>query len=232
MFSQNKRDQWSKKSVVGAVNVIRVSLLWNDRKRKKVWAHSCFFCSSLGTFEFWLLFFLFVVCATGFEKRWHLTASQGSWFSVSKHSIFFHCHEMLVLKELKQRTFWATQANRKGRKDRLPPLARESKWRACSQAMWNSWLVVRPKLPREQPLIIIHIQIIYSFLIFLNLSTNYWMRLRPKTHENCIILQIIQKPNPICYNYSFQNSSYFKTSCKVVVFVQLFICLFFGKCRV
>ena len=95
---------------------------------------------------------------------------------------------MLVLKELKQRTFWATQANRKWRKDRLPLLARDSKWRACSQAMWNSWLVVRPKLPREQPLIIIHIQIIYSFLIFLNLSTNYWMRLRPKTHENCIIL--------------------------------------------
>ena len=26
-----------------------------------------------------------------------LTDSQGSWFSVSKHSIFiFHCHEMLV----------------------------------------------------------------------------------------------------------------------------------------
>ena len=117
MFSQNKRDQWSKKSVVGAVNVIRVSLLWNDRKRKKVWAHSCFFCSSLGTFEFWLLFFLFVVGATGFEKRWHLTASQGSWFSVSKHSIFFHCHEMLVLKG--GRTFWATQVNRKWRKDRL-----------------------------------------------------------------------------------------------------------------
>ena len=123
------------------------------------------------------------------DSALRLTDSQGSWFSVSKHSVFFfffffHCHEMLVWKELKQRTFWATQAKRKWRKDRLPLLARDSKWRACSQAMWNSWLVVRPKLPREQPLIIIHIQIIYSFLIFLNLSTNYWMRLRPKTHEH------------------------------------------------
>ena len=140
------------------------------------------------------------------DSALRLTASQGSWFSVSKHCIFFfffHCHEMFVWKELKQRTFWATQANRKWRKDRLPPLPRDSKWRACSQAMWNSWLVVRPKLPREQPLIIFHIQNIDSFLIFLYLSTNYLMRLRPKTHENCIILQIIQKPNPICYNYSF-----------------------------
>ena len=62
-------------------------------------------------------------------------------------------------------------------------------------------------LPREQPLIIIHIRNIYQFVIGLNPSTNYWMRLRPKTHENCIILQIIQKPNPIItsdhYHYSF-----------------------------
>ena len=36
IFSQNNRDQSSKKSFVGAVNVIRVSLLWNDRKRKNL----------------------------------------------------------------------------------------------------------------------------------------------------------------------------------------------------
>ena len=98
------------------------------------------------------------------DSALRLTDSQGSWFSVSKHSFFcfcfffFHCHEMLVWKELKQRPFWATQVNRKWRKDRLPPLSRDSKWRACSQAMRNSWLVVGAKLPREQPLIIIHIQ--------------------------------------------------------------------------
>ena len=112
----------------------------------------------------------------------------------------------------------------------------------CSLVTRNEELARRPcgtadlwwdqNYPENNRLLLFTFKLSIHFWFFLNLSTNYWMRLRPKTHENCIILQIIQKPNPICYNYSFYNSSYFKTSCKVAVFVQLFICLFFGKCRV